>query len=36
MISDTLQLYVEASKQFINFEKSFAYFSSNTSERQRQ
>ena len=31
-----MQLYVEASGQYINFEKSSAYFSSNTSERQRQ
>ena len=36
VISDTLQLYAEASGQCINFEKSSAYFSSNTSERQRQ
>ena len=35
LISDTLQLYAEASGQCINFEKSSAYFSSNTSESQR-
>ena len=36
LISDTLQLYVEASGQCINFEKSSTYFSSNTSESQRR
>ena len=36
LISDTLQLHAEASGQCINFEKSSAYFSSNTSESQRQ
>lgn len=36
VITDTLKLYAEASGQCINFEKSFAYFSSNTSEGQRQ
>ena len=36
LISDTLQLYAKASGQCINFEKSSAYFSSNTSESQRQ
>ena len=30
-----MHLYAEASGQCINFEKSSAYFSSNTSERQR-
>ena len=35
LISDTLQLYAEASGQCINFEKSSAYFSSNTFESQR-
>ncbi|KAK9998496.1 hypothetical protein SO802_018099 [Lithocarpus litseifolius] len=35
VISETLQLYAETSGQCINFEKSSAYFSSNTSERQR-
>ncbi|XP_050241207.1 uncharacterized protein LOC126690119 [Quercus robur] len=35
-VSNTLHLYAEASGQCINFEKSSAYFSSNTSERQRQ
>ena len=35
LISDTLQLYAEASGQCINFEKSSAYFSSNTYESQR-
>ena len=36
LISDTLQLYVKASGQCINFEKSSTYFSSNTSESQRR
>ena len=31
VVSDTLQLYTEASGQCINLEKSFAYFSSNVS-----
>ena len=31
MVSDTLQLYVEASGQCINLEKFFVYFSSNVS-----
>ena len=35
MVSDTLQLYVEASGQCINLEKSFAYFSSNVSREQK-
>ena len=35
LISDTLQLYAEASRQCINFENSSSYFSSNTSESQR-
>ena len=36
VISDTLQLYAEASRQCINFEKSSVYFSSNTLDRQKQ
>ena len=36
LISDTLQLYAKAFGQCINFEKSSTYFSSDTSERQRQ
>ena len=35
MVFDTLQLYVEASGQCINLEKSFAYFSSNVSMEQK-
>ena len=31
VVSDTLQLYAEASSQCINLEKSSAYFSSNVS-----
>ena len=36
LISDTLQLYAEASGQCINLEKSSVYFSGNTSESQTQ
>ena len=36
LISDTLQLYAEASGQCINLEKSSVYFSGNTFESQKQ
>ena len=36
LISDTLQLYAEASGQCINLEKLSVYFSGNTSESQKQ
>ena len=36
LISNTLQLYAEASGQCINLEKSSVYFSGNTSESQKQ
>ena len=36
MISDMLQLYAAAFGQCINFEKSSAYFSGNTSDGQKQ
>ena len=35
VVSDTLQLYVDASSQCINLEKSSAYFSSNVSVEQK-
>ena len=35
VVSDTLQLYAEASSQCINLEKSSTYFSSNVSVEQR-
>ena len=34
-ITEILQTYAKASRQSINLEKSSAYFSSNTSERQK-
>ena len=35
VVSDTLQLYAEASGKWINLEKSSAYFSSNVSMEQK-